>query len=45
MKTVIVGPARLTGICLLAMVSMPTTAQHVHERHPTPIPGVPKSQV
>lgn len=31
MKTVVVAPAWLVGTCMLAMISMPTTAQHVHE--------------
>ena len=31
MKTVAVAPPWLTGICLLAMVSTPATAQHAHE--------------
>ncbi len=31
MKTVVVAPVWLVGACLLAMVSMPATAQHAHE--------------
>ena len=31
MKTVAVAPVWLVGTCMLAMISMPTKAQHVHE--------------
>ena len=31
MKTVVVAPVWLIGTCLIAIVSMPINAQHVHE--------------